>query len=327
MLRILSLLPSTTEIVGELGLADYLVGRSHECDRPPEVLGLPIVTQPKLDLEAPSRAIDDRVRALVRDGLSVYRVFAERVRELAPDVILTQTQCEVCAVTPGDLEEALRTWTAGRPALIAVEPATLAQVLEDFARVGAGCGVPELGAALRDREAERLESQRRACRAVSRGPRVACLEWIDPVMGCGNWIPELVESAGGVSILGCAGAHAQWSSLEELARLDPDWIIIAPCGFDLARTRAELPALTRHPLWSELRCVREGRAALVDGWLHVNRPGPRIAESLEILAEILHPPHFAFGHRGRAWEPLAAGPEARGDGASGTGFERRKHDG
>jgi len=306
MPRILSLLPSTTEIAGALELTDCVVGRSHECDRPDEVLQLPIVTQPKLDLEAPSHAIDQRVRDLVRNGLSVYRVEAERVRELAPDVILTQTQCEVCAVTPGDLDEALGEWMGRRPELVAVEPNTLDEVLEDFVRVAVGCGVPERGFALRDRERKRIESITRATRAAPEAFRVACLEWIDPVMGCGNWIPELVDRAGGLSVLGRAGEHAEWSSLQVLAERDPDWIVIAPCGFDLARTRDELPALTGAPAWRELRAVRAGQVALVDGFLHMNRPGPRIAESLEILAEILHAGRFAFGHQGRAWELLAA---------------------
>ncbi len=306
MKRILSLLPSTTEIAGALGLAEQLVGRSHECNRPAAVLGLPIVTEPKLDLEAPSRAIDERVRALVREGLSVYRVDAELVRRLAPDVILTQTQCEVCAVTPGDLEDALREWLGAktRPALVVVEPNTLQDVLEDFARVGAGCGVPARGAALRDREGERIDAIARGSAAVARRPRVACLEWIDPLMGCGNWIPELIEAAGGCSVLGEAGAHAAWSSLDELLECDPDWLVIAPCGFDLPRTHAELPPLTAQRGWSQLRAVREGRAVLVDGFLHMNRPGSRIAESAEILAEILHPECFDFGHAGRAWAPF-----------------------
>lgn len=303
MKRILSLLPSTTEIAAALGLAHCLVGRSHECDIPAGVTALPIVTEPKLDLDATSAAIDERVKQLVRDGLSVYRVNAELVETLRPETILTQTQCEVCAVTPGDLREALGEFLGDAPKLVAVEPNTLDDVLDDFARVGAGCGVPERGAGLRDRERARVETLTREA-GPGTHPTVACLEWIDPVMGCGNWIPELIERAGGRSALGNAGEHAAWSSLQDLVKLDPDHLIIAPCGFTLARTDRELPVLMQDPLWAELRAVREGRVALIDGFRHVNRPGARIVESLEIMVEILRAERFSFGHAGVSWRLL-----------------------
>lgn len=309
-MRILSLLPSTTEIACALGLGDRLVGRSHECTVPAEVRALPVVTEPKLDPQAPSAAIDARVRALVREGLSVYRVDAERVRALRPDVVLTQTQCEVCAVTPRDLEEAARAWIGGAPRLVAVAPNTLADVLDDLVRVAQGCGVPARGEALRAREAARIDaaSERAARAAQAEGrPGVVFLEWIDPPMGPGSWIPELIERAGGRPLLGRAGAHAAWTTPEAVAALDPDVLVVAPCGFDLARTRRELVPLLAAPDWARLRAVRSGRVALADGFLHLSRPGPRIAESLEILAEILHPAHpdTAFGWRGRGWQPLA----------------------
>ena len=308
--RILSLLPSTTEIAGALGLADQLVGRSHECTLPAGVERLPVVTEPKLDVHAPSAAIDRRVKELVREGLSVYRVDAELARSLRPTVILTQTQCEVCAVTPADLEAAACEWIGLAPRLVAVAPNTLADVLDDVVRVAEGCGVTERGRAVRAREARRVEAiTARAAEALHRAgrrPRVASLEWIEPLMGAGNWIPELIERAGGVSVLGRGGRDAAWSSLDELARVDPDVLVIAPCGFDLARTRAEAGALVSEPRFRELRAVREGRVFLADGFLHFNRPGPRIAESLEIYAELLWPDALRFGHRGCAFERFAA---------------------
>ena len=312
MERILSLLPSTTEIAGALGLAHRLVGRSHECDLPYGVSTLPVVTEPKLDVDASSREIDRCVRELVRDGLSVYRVDAERVRHLQPQVILTQTQCEVCAVTPGDLREALGEWMGLAPELVAVEPNTLDDVLADFARVGNGCGVPERGAALERRERQRIdELSREAARGSGgRRPKVACLEWIDPVMGCGNWLPELVERAGGESVTGQPGEHAEWIALDALSALDPDRVLIAPCGFDLDRAQRELPALEHQPEWRALRAVREGAVFAIDGFLHMNRPGARIAESLEIVCEILQPERFAFGWKGRGWKTLPAPPTA-----------------
>jgi iron complex transport system substrate-binding protein len=307
--RILSLLPSTTEIAAALGLGDRLVGRSHECTLPAEVARLPVVTEPKLDPHAASARIDARVKALVREGLSVYRVDADLARRLAPDVILTQTQCEVCAVTPRDLAAAACEWLAGRegpaPRLVAVAPDTLGDVLDDFVRVAEGCGVGERGRALRAREQARIDdvSARAAAVAARHGrPRVAFLEWLDPPMGPGSWIPELIERAGGAPVLGRAGEHAAWTDLDALAALDPDVVVLAPCGFDLARTRAELGPLTGDPRWRALRAVRAGRVALADGFLHMSRPGPRIAESLEILAELLH--GLVFGWRQRAWQAL-----------------------
>jgi iron complex transport system substrate-binding protein len=306
--RILSLLPSTTEIAGALGLSEQLVGRSHECTLPPGVERLPVVTEPKLDVHAPSGAIDRRVKELVREGLSVYRVDAELARDLRPSVILTQTQCEVCAVTPADLEAAACEWMGVAPRLVAVAPNTLADVLDDVVRVAEGCGVSERGRAVRDRERARIESitasAQAASRAAGRRPRVASLEWIEPVMGAGNWLPELIERAGGESVLGRGGHDAAWSSLDEIARLDPDVVVIAPCGFELGRTRAGLGPLVGAPAFQELRAVREGRVFLADGFLHFNRPGPRIAESLEIYAELLWPDACAFGHRDVAFEPL-----------------------
>jgi iron complex transport system substrate-binding protein len=305
MERILSLLPSTTEIAAALGLGDQLVGRSHECSVPPEVLRLPVVTEPKVDVLGSSGAIDARVKELVREGLSVYRVDAELLRALEPDVILTQTQCDVCAVTPRDLEDAACEWLDASPRLVAVEPHGLADVLDDLVRVAEGCGVGERGRRLREERWAHLEEiTDRAARTRVR-PRVACLEWIDPLMGAGSWIPELVERAGGRPELARAECNAQWTTLAELAATDPDVIVIQPCGFELARTRAELGPLVGAPAWGLLRAVREGRVALADGFLHLNRPGPRIGESLEILAEILHPGELDFGWRGRAWEPLA----------------------
>jgi iron complex transport system substrate-binding protein len=303
-LRILSLLPSTTEIAAALGLEAQLVGRSHECTVPAGIERLPIVTDPKLDIHAPSGVIDARVKELVREGLSVYRVDAERVRALRPTVILTQTQCEVCAVTPRDLEAAACAWIGSAPRIVAVAPNTLTDVLDDLVRVGEGCGVRERAERLRAAEWQRIDAiTQRAAEAKAR-PRVASLEWIDPLMGAGNWIPELIERAGGVSVLGRGGHDAAWSSMAELAAVDPDVLVIAPCGFDLARTRQELAPLVDAPGFRDLRAVREGRVFLADGFLHFNRPGPRIAESLEIYAEILHPERFDFGRRGAAWQRL-----------------------
>jgi iron complex transport system substrate-binding protein len=295
MLRIASLLPSTTEIACALGFRDALVGRSHECDFPAGVETLPVLTEAKLDARAASRAIDDRVKQLVGEGLSVYRVDAEKLRALAPDVILTQAQCEVCAASLSDVEAALADWTGARPQVVSLQPATLGDVWGDFERVAAAHGDASRGRDLARRLTARIaDLGERAARAASeRGrPSVACIEWIDPLMSAGNWMPELVSLAGGAPRFGTPGAHSPWLAWEDLVAADPDAILVIPCGFDVARTRAELEPLCGREGFADLRAVRAGRTFLADGNAYFNRPGPRLVESLEILCQMLHPEAF-----------------------------------
>jgi len=304
MVRVVSLLPSTTEIACALGFREALVGRSHECDFPPGIEALPVCTEPKIDTAAPSRAIDDQVKAFVRDGLSIYRVDPERLRALAPDVVLTQDQCEVCAASLADVEAALRAWTGAAPRVVSLSPQTLADVWGDLGRVAAALGAPERGRALRDALTGRVAEIGERAAGLGGRLRVACLEWLDPLMGAGNWMPELVALAGGRSAFGHPGEHSPWIAFDDLRAADPDAIALLPCGFDRARTRRELGPLVGTGGWAELRAVREGRVFLLDGNHYFNRPGPRLVESLEILAEILHPQAFRFGHEGRGWERL-----------------------
>ena len=302
--RIVSLIASSTEIVCALGLERELVGRSHECDFPESVKRLPVCTEPKLPVDGASYEIDQRLKALVAEGLSVYRVDAARLRELAPDVILTQTQCEVCAVSRRDVEAAVCEWTGGRPGIVSLEPNALGDVWSDVARVGEALDATPEAIALVASLQERMAAVRDRAAALSRRPSIACIEWIDPLMACGNWMPELVTMAGGRNLLGEAGKHSPWMTFDDLEASDPDVIFVSPCGFDLPRARAEMPALAAHPRWKDLRAVREGRVFLADGNRFFNRPGPRLVESLEMLAEILHPDRFHFGHERDGWERL-----------------------
>jgi iron complex transport system substrate-binding protein len=304
--RIVSLLPSTTEIACALGFREALVGRSHECDHPPGVESLPALTEPKLDPTAASRAIDERVKSLVADGLSVYRVDALRLRELAPDVILTQDHCEVCAASLGDVEDALAGWLGERPRVVSLEPRSLGDVFASFQQVAIALGAPERGRQLAADLSRRLIALAERAQAQALRPRVACIEWIDPLMAAGNWMPELVTLAGGSCLFGTLGEHSPWLDWTALRDADPDAIVVLPCGFDLARTRAEIGPLLEQPGFRELRAVREGRVHLADGHRYFNRPGPRLIDSLEILCELLHPEAFAPRHRGTGWEPLAA---------------------
>jgi iron complex transport system substrate-binding protein len=302
--RVVSLLPSLTEITCALGARGRLVGRSHECDHPPGVEALPICTEPKLPVGAPSRAIDDSVRALVERGLSVYRVEAGRLRALAPDLVLTQDHCRVCAASLADVEAALGEWTGSQPRVLSVAPTSLADVFESFRRVGEALALPERGEALAGAVRERIDGIARAAAALSSRPRVACIEWIDPLMGAGNWMPELVRLAGGTPCLGRPGERSEAFGWQALCAADPEVILLTPCGFDVPRIRRELPPLLERPGFPALRAVRSKRVFLADGSQLFNRPGPRLAESLEVLAEVLHPGRFAFGHAGRFFEAL-----------------------
>ncbi len=299
--RVASLIASATEIVAALGARDLLVARSHECDFPHDVAALPAVTAPKLDTARPSREIDRQVTMLLEQALSVYRVDAERLRALRPDVIVTQTQCEVCAVSLSDVEAALAGWTGARPKIVSLSPNGLADVFDDIARVAAAIGRPERGQTLVAELGSRMESIANRTAALPARPRVAAIEWIEPLMAAGNWVPELIDMAGGVDLFGTAGRHSPWLDWSDLVLADPDVILVLPCGFDIARSRAEIPVLTRRREWPALRAVGDGSVYLLDGSQYFNRPGPRLAESLEILAEILHPQEFRRGHERTGW--------------------------
>lgn len=299
-MRIASLLPSATEIVCALGRGEELVARSHECDHPADVARLPAVTRPRLAIEGSSREIHDRVTALAGASGGVYAIDADRLRELAPTHVVTQAQCDVCAVGMGEVERALAAWTEPRPAVAALHPADLAAVVDDIRRTGTFLSAEARAERLVREMEDRFAAVDRATAGGTR-PRVACLEWIDPLMGAGNWIPELVRIAGGEPVLGTAGRHSAWISWNDLAAADPDVLLVIPCGFDLARTGLELRALAKDRRWREMRAVASGRAFAADGNSYFNRPGPRLADTAEILAEIIRPEAVEPRRRGSAW--------------------------
>jgi iron complex transport system substrate-binding protein len=309
-LRIVSLIASSTEIVCALGLQDQLVGRSHECDYPTDVQQLPSCTAPKF-ADGTSYQIDERIKAILQEGLSVYRVEAGALGELAPDVIITQTQCDVCAVSLADVEEAVCDMIGSKPRIVAMEPNALEDIFVDIRKVADALEVSARGEDLVARLRARMDQVAQPAGRLDDRPTVACIEWIEPLMAAGNWMPELVEMAGGHSVIGAAGEHAPWMSWEQLQELDPDVIIAMPCGFDIERTRREIPTLTTKPEWSNLRAVIAGRVYVADGNQYFNRPGPRVVEALEIMAEMLHPEYFEFGHQGTGWEMLGDGIDQR----------------
>jgi iron complex transport system substrate-binding protein len=302
--RIVSLIASATEIVAALGFQDCLVGRSHECDFPVDVTRLPALTRPKLRLEANSAAIDREVKTLLAQALGVYEVDADGLKALAPDVIVTQTQCEVCAVSLDDVEQALSVWTGSQPRLVSLMPNGLADIWADIGRVAAVLGDGAIGRALVSRLQYEIAWIATKATAARTQPRVACIEWIEPLMAAGNWVPELVSLAGGTNLFGEVGRHSPGMNWADLVAADPDVVVVMPCGFDIARGRAEMPTLTARPGWSDLSAVRAGRVYLTDGNQYFNRPGPRLVQSLEILAELLHPDLFPARHQGVGWQPL-----------------------
>lgn len=302
--RIVSLIASATEIVAALGCGEQLVGRSHECDFPPSIERLPACSESKVNIHDSSRAIDDRVKSLVREGLSVYRVDSSLLDRLQPTLIVTQTQCDVCAVSLKDVEEAVCQLVSSQPEIVSLEPMSLSDVWNDIRRVATALNVSSRGEELVADLQRRLADIATQTAPRSDKPRIACIEWIDPLMFAGNWVPELVAIAGGVNLFGTAGEHSGYFGWDDLHAADPDVLVILPCGFDIPRCREEMSALTGQPEWRSLSAVQNGRVYLTDGNQFFNRPGPRLVESAEILAEILHPGLFAFGHRGCGWIPM-----------------------
>lgn len=303
MPRIVSLIASATEIVCALGFEEDLVGRSHECDFPESVKRLPACTAPKFDVRGTSGDIDRRVKDTLHDATSVYHVDAGLLRWLRPDVIVTQSQCEVCAVSLKDVEAVVCDWGDSRPTVVTLQPNCLDDVWQDIRRVADALGVPQRGEVLIQSLRQRMAEVMLVASVFDSGrPTVACIEWVDPLMAAGNWIPELVEKAAGTNLFGEAGKHAPWMTWDQLIERDPDVIVLMPCGFDLARTRQDLPLLESRPEWPRLKAVRERRVYVTDGNQYFNRPGPRLVESLEILAEVLHPRVAHFNHEGTGWE-------------------------
>jgi iron complex transport system substrate-binding protein len=302
--RIASLLPSATEMVCALGAGAELVGRSHECDFPPGVERLPVLTSARVGPLPSSRAIDRAVREILRDALSIYQIDLERLRQAAPEVIVTQDLCEVCAVSLDDVRSAVARLARQDVTIVNLRPTRLEDIWTEIGRVAEAIGrVPAGERVVADLRGRVAEIARRATGLRSR-PRVLTFEWIDPVLIGGLWMPELVALAGGEPLVTRVGDHAPTLERDQLASLDPDVVLVKPCGFSLDRTLAELGALREAlpPAW-------HARIYLADGNAYFNRPGPRIVESLEILAACVHPEAFEDFTRKhaesvRSWESV-----------------------
>ena len=304
--RIISLVPSATETIYWLGLGDALVGRSHVCNYPPSAKALPILTRPELSRSS-SRGIHDEVRARLSEGLAIFDLDLDRLRTLAPTHLLVQDQCSVCAVSPSALEGALADWLDPAPTLLRLAPHHLADVWRDIDSIGRVLDCAPAARALRENLSHRLSDLAEATgllRFATGRPRVACIEWLDPLMIAGHWVPELVRLAGGQPVLAQTGGPSRVIDLAELEAAQPDVLVVQPCGFDLAATRTEW---TKHSAlaaavesWSTTRGTPV-RIALADGDAYFNRPGPRLVESAEVLAEIFFPNGRPRTHAGEGW--------------------------
>lgn len=287
-MRIVSLLASGTEIVEALGLEDALVGISHECDWPERLLDRPRLSRPRFDPSGlDSAGVDRAVREAMAEHGSVYEVDADRLEALAPDLVLTQAVCEVCAVpTPGVRDELERRGMTTR--VLSLDAHTIAEILESIRQVAAAAGVPERGAEL----VRTLEARTRRVReavADEPRPRVLALEWLDPPFAPGHWLPEMVEAAGGECLGGATGSHSRQVTWEDVEGLEPDALVVMPCGYDVAAARRDADAHATELERVAGAAIAAGRAWVVDGSAYFNRSGPRYVDGIEIMAGLLHP--------------------------------------
>ncbi len=287
-MRIVSLLPSATEIVCALGLESSLVGVTHECDFPAAVARLPKVTRTLIPHDAASVEIDALVRERLKTQQALYTLDLPTLEALAPDLIVTQALCDVCAVADAEVRQAAGA-LPGQPRVVNLEPTCLDDVFACLGLVAEAAGVAARGrdvvAALR----ARVDAVAARATRVEPSPTVGLLEWIDPPFSSGHWTPELIALAGGRAVLGTAGARSHTLTWDAVRAADPDVLVIACCGFDVARTRQDVPILARQPGFDALAAVRAGRVYVTDGNAYFSRPGPRLVDSLEILAHALAP--------------------------------------
>jgi iron complex transport system substrate-binding protein len=290
-MRIVSLLPSATEIICELGLGNQLVGVTHECDYPPFVRELPRVTRTLIPHDATSRGIDELVRERLKTQLALYTLDLPTLEQLRPELIVTQALCDVCAVAEAEVQAAACS-LPGRPRVVNLEPVRLADVFNSVRLVAAAAGVPQNAERAIAALQARVDAVTARTVGIRRRPSVVLLEWIDPPFCCGHWSPELVRLAGGVEGIGREGRPSQTTAWNQIVTFNPEVLVIACCGFTTERSLHDLPILRGYPHFNELASVRERNVFVVDGNAYFSRPGPRLVDSLEILAHILHPQVF-----------------------------------
>ena len=243
----------------------------------------------------------NKVKEILADALSVYTVKREVIKALSPDVVITQAQCDVCAVSLHEVEQALGNYLDKQTQIISLQPNNLTDIFNDITAVAEALNVQGAGADLLERLNERVDIIKHKLKFIADKPTVACIEWLEPLMISGNWVPELVEIAGGLPVLASTGKHSPYVKWEDIAAADPDIIVLMPCGFSMDRTLKEVNILLQQPGFADLKAVKNNRLYITDGNQYFNRPGPRIVDSIEILAEIINPKQFIFGYEGDGW--------------------------
>ena len=293
-MRIISFLPAGTEMACALGLGGNVVGISHECDYPPEVRAKPVVVRPALPLEGLSqREIDEHVTRRLRDGLSLYEVDERQLRELEPDLIITQDLCQVCAPSGNEITDAIKSLRK-KPRVLHLTPRSLAGIIDNVLEVGRATDRVETAEAFVAAMRARLNEIAAIAKRAARLPRVFCLEWIDPVYCSGHWVPEMVELAGGVDSLARKGTDSVRIPWEEVQRWAPEVLFLMPCGYALGKVLELAPQIFAYPGWAELPAVRRGQVFAVDANSYFARPGPRVVEGTELLAHLIHPELFPW---------------------------------
>ena len=298
-MNIVSLLPSATEIIYSLGCSDMLVGISHECDYPPEIKGLPICSNPRFNTDGSSLKIDNTIKSLIQQALSIYEIDESLMAKLKPDLIVTQSQCEVCAVNLKDVERALKNNLNISPTIISLKPNTLKDVWKDIENIGRLLGKEKLASSMLGHIEESInEIENQSHHKTFK--RIACIEWIEPLMFAGNWVPEIVQKVGGRDVFGLSGKHSKWSKYEILFDENPDKIIFMPCGYEINKTYSEIKSLVKLAKWKKLKAFQTGEMYIVDGSQYFNRPGPRLLDSIKIMDEIIND-GISHGYHGRGW--------------------------
>lgn len=290
---IISLLPGLTELVCALGCEDNLKGRSHECDYPPSMADLPVLTSPKYAVEPgqSGKEIHESVTGLLQKALSIYEVDDELLIKLSPELILTQDHCKVCAVSIADLKASVIKSLGSQTEVVSVSPTDLESIFRSFITIASYLNIPERGVKLTNQIKHRFDEIRELVKKRPR-PEVIAIEWMDPLMTGGNWMPEMIDIAGGINCLSEAGKHSPWMEWDKIKQADPDILLVLPCGYPIEKSLSEIEVLETKNSWGELKAVQENQVYILDGNHYFNRPGPRIKESVEILARIFHPDIF-----------------------------------
>jgi iron complex transport system substrate-binding protein len=285
-MRIVSLVPSATEMLYALGLGDEVIAVTHECDHPLDALALPRATRDVLDPSLPPAEIDAAVRERTLEGKAIYELDEGLLHELEPDLIVTQALCAVCAVSYDDVVKVAEKIDS-RPKVISLDPHTLGEMLSDVRTICDATDTKDRGVDFIHDAAGRIDSVRISVRSVAERPRVVALEWLDPVYIAGHWTPQIIDYAGGIDVLGMPGEHSEVRAWEEVAAMRPEVVVVMPCGYDAPRAAEEASAFA-----DQLRTLGAQRIVAVDAAAYFSRPGPRLLDGLELMASILHPGRF-----------------------------------